>query len=81
MSSCSTSPNQKFVGSCETTHEKVCELRSGVSGQFKAITQTDLCFEFTCKLKDYKSLSDGEKRGERYWGEAIVKPLALVLIL
>ena len=57
------------MGSCETTHERVCGLGSGVSGQLRAVTQTDSCFGLTCKSEGYKSLSDGEKR----WGGEVLE--------
>ena len=63
MSSCTTSPNQKFVGSCETTHERVCGFRSGVGGQLGAVTQTNPRFGLTCKSEGYKSLYDGKEKG------------------
>ena len=72
MSSCTTSPNHKFVGLCEATHERVYWLRSGVGGQLGAVTQIDPRFRLTCKLEGYKSLFDGKERGERGIGD---KPL------
>ena len=65
ISSCTTSQKQEFVGLCGTTHKRVCGLRSGVGGQFRAITQSDPHFGITCKSEGYESLYVGKNRRER----------------
>ena len=44
MNICITSPKLEIVGLCLTTHERVCEMKSRVSGHLGAVTQTDPCF-------------------------------------
>ena len=66
MKSCTTSLHKRFVGSCETTHERVCGLGRGVSEHIGGdYPQTDPRFiGLMCKFEGHKSLTDGWK-GDR----------------
>ena len=74
MSSFTTSTNHKFVGTCETTHERVCGSGSGVLvGSWGRLPKLIQVFGLTCKSEGHKNLFDEGRKGERHWGEVICK--------
>ena len=73
MSSCTTSLNHKFMGLCETTHERVCGLRSGVGGHLGVITQNDPHLGSHVNYKSIRAYLIGKREGREVLGRSHCK--------